>query len=154
MSGFRFPLQRILELRARREQAAAAELASSQADADRARESHAELRATREANLAGGAGASTRQPTVGELRNSGYVLERIDERIRLAHTALDTAEARVAERVRALSSASRDRRALDRLRERQLAEWQVEQAQIDRLSMDAVALTQFTQRIAQTGGEG
>jgi flagellar protein FliJ len=153
MSSFRFPLQRILELRTRREQALAAELARSQADAEQARDARDELRAVREANLNERAADASGTPSVGELRNSGFVVDRLDERIHLAHLALDTAEARLAERIRAFNDAVLDRRVLDRLRDRQLTQWQVEQAQIDRLAMDAIALTRFTQRISNKDRE-
>ena len=51
------------------------------------------------------------------------------------------------------TAASQERRVLDRLREKHLEGWQTEQTQIDRQTMDAIALTRFTQKSAATDRE-
>ena len=138
---FRFSLQRVLELKARREQAAAIELARTRAEADRAREEHEALEAARAEGLRQmTAGA---RPTVGDLQNAGYLLQRLDERIAAAqHVALQ-AEDRAAASMGRFTVASQEKRVLDRLRERHLATWQTEQMDIDRKLMDDIALSRF-----------
>jgi flagellar export protein FliJ len=48
----------------------------------------------------------------------------------------------------ALRSAFQDRRALDLLRERHLESWRAAETQLDRQTMDEIALTRFTQAAA------
>jgi flagellar FliJ protein len=149
---FKFSLQRVLELKARREQAVAIQVARLRADADDAREEWEGLEAVR----AEGAirGSEGRLPTVGEMQNAGFVLLRLDERIEQAQTLVQEAEARVAEGEGELMSASQERRVLDRLRERHLTAWQTEQVQMDLKTMDTIALSRFTQAGATTEPEG
>lgn len=140
---FRFSLQRVLELKARREQAAAIELARTQAAADQARQECDALRAARAEGLRQiGAGA---RPTVGEIRNGGYLLQRLDERINEARHVVVKAEDRASASMDEFTLASQERRVLDRLRERHLTTWQTEQVQMDRKAMDTIALSRFTQ---------
>ena len=140
---FRFSLQRVLELKARREQAAAIEVARTKAAADQARQECDALQAARAEGVRQiTAGA---RPTVGEIRNGGYLLQRLDERISEAETVAVKAEDRATERMGEFTIASQERRVLDRLRERHLMSWQTEQVQIDRKTMDDIALSRFTQ---------
>ena len=140
---FRFSLQRVLELKARREQAAAIELARTRTAADEAqRECEALAQARAEGTRQMTAGA---RPTVGDLQNAGYLLQRLDERIAAAQNLAVKAEEKVTASVGHFTAASQERRVLDRLRERHLVNWQSEQVQIDRKTMDDIALSRFTQ---------
>jgi flagellar protein FliJ len=139
---FKFSLQRVLDLKARREQAAAIELARTRAEADRAWEEHEALEAARAEGLRQmTAGA---RPTVGDLQNAGYLLQRLDERIAVAQNVALKAEDRATASMGKFTVASQEKRVLDRLRERHLATWQAEQADIDRKLMDDIALSRFT----------
>jgi flagellar FliJ protein len=151
---FKFPLQRVLELRARKERDAATALVSAEDAAEEARAARAALEMAR-LELAerhappGGAAA----PSVGELRNLGYLLERLDERVAVAASASAAAEAAVDQRRDELRLAHQDRRALDRLRERQHDDWRTAEATADRQLMDEIALTRFTQHTQATQDE-
>ena len=147
---FKFSLQRVLELKARREQAAAIELARTRAEADRAWEEHEALEAARAEGMRQmTAGA---RPTVGDLQNAGYLLQRLDERIAAAENVAMKAEDRASASMGRFTLASQEKRVLDRLRERHLANWQTEQVEIDRKLMDDIALSRFT-RSASTETE-
>ena len=139
---FKFSLQRVLELKARREQAAAIELARTRAAADEAqRECEALESARAEGVRQMTAGA---RPTVGDLQNAGYLLQRLDERIQVAQSVAMKAEDRATLSMGHFTVASQERRVLDRLRERHLGNWQAEQVEIDRKLMDDIALSRFT----------
>ena len=140
---FKFSLQRVLDLKARREQAAAIELARTQAAADEARMAAEALLAAREEGVR--QIFSSARPTVGEMRNAGYLLQALDERIDQAQAVAEKAASRAQESMGAFTVASQERRVLDKLRERHLAGWQTEQVQIDRMTMDTIALSRFTQ---------
>jgi flagellar protein FliJ len=140
---FKFSLQRVLELKARREQAAAIELARTQAAADEARQAAEALLEAREEGVR--QMFSSARPTVGEMRNAGYLLQALNERINQAQTVAEKAESRANESMGVFTVASQERRVLDKLRERHLTAWQTEQVQIDRMTMDTIALSRFTQ---------
>ena len=151
---FRFSLQRVLELKARREEAAATELARTRAGAEQARLAREGLEAAREEGVRQVTGARQgAMPTVGELRNSGFLLQQLQGRIELARQAESAAEAKVEESMAAFTVASQERRVLDRLREKHLEGWQAEQSHADRQTMDAIALTRFTQKSTATDPE-
>ncbi|MDF1504972.1 flagellar export protein FliJ [Roseisolibacter sp. H3M3-2] len=139
---FRFKLQRVLDLRARKERDAATALAAAQAEAEAAREAQRRLEATR-AELAQQAtpGAA---PSVGALRNLGFLLERLDEQVAGAAEASATAAGAVSAREDALRAAFRDRRTLDRLKEKHEGAWRAGEIAQDRALMDEIALTRFT----------
>jgi flagellar FliJ protein len=140
---FKFPLQRILDLRAKREQEIATQLAQAQQDADAAREAHAALEAVRSAEIDKLVAAHAAERTVGQLQNLSYVLERLDSAVAEASGKVSAAEAVVQKVQDALTAAVQERRVLDRLRERQHDAWKMEEAQLDRRLMDSIALSQF-----------
>jgi flagellar FliJ protein len=140
---FRFRLQRVLELRAEHEQAKARELASAQDAADaakRAQDAIASLRASSRAEIDVAQGE---QPRVGHLHQLGLVLQSIDARLERAGETVQSAETVVQEAQDALADAARDRRILDRLKDRHAEQWRAEEAARDRVSMDEVALARF-----------
>lgn len=153
---FRFRLQRILELRERKQRDAASALANAQASADEAREEQARIEAAREAladatapaPLPGMPGA-----TVGSLRNLHFLLERLDNDLASAASATEAAEQHVAKREDELRTAFRERRTIDRLREKHQEAWRANESAADRQKMDEIALTRFTQPSARTTGE-
>ena len=152
---FKFRLQRVLDLRARKERDAATALVSAEETADGARQEHARLELARQ-ELAARQSPRPAAATlsVGELRNLGFLLERLDERVAVAQTAAAAAEAAVEERRGELQHAFRDRRTLDRLKERHLEGYRSAEAAADRQLMDEIALTRFTQSAAADAAPG
>jgi flagellar FliJ protein len=151
---FRFRLQRVLELRERHERDAATALTRAQDTAAAARREAVTLAAARaelasERPGASAAGGRAGVP-VGALHNLSFLLDRLDERVALAGAAVHSAEGTVGEREGALRAAFRDRRALDRLRERHEDAWRAGAAAADRQLMDEIALTRFAQGPATT----
>lgn len=148
---FNFRLQRVLDLRAKHEKDAAIRLAEAEERAEAAERARAALEAVRAENAARLAAAHG-GGTVGQLRSLGLVLESLDVRIGHAGTAVEAAEEGVRRSADEMRAAFRDRRVLDRLRERHLESWRAEEVQADRASMDSIALTRFVQKRAS--GEG
>ena len=139
-----FRLQRLLELREQAEQAKARELVSAQDAADAARRERDSL-----ANVHGNAraeidAAQRAEPRIGHLQQLGYVLQSLDQRLETAGESVRAADQGVAEAQTELDAAARDRRVLDRLKDRHTDQWRLEAAQLDRKGMDEIALARFT----------
>lgn len=149
MSLFKFPLQRLLDLRAKRQDEMARQLAQARATAEHTRATRDELAAARTAGQAQMSEAQAAGPTVGEIASRTYALTQLDQRLAAAADALEAAEAHVDQAHNALTGAVQDRRVLDRLRERMLEAYRSAESQKDRTTMDAIAL----QRFAQSNGE-
>lgn len=145
---FKFPLQRLLELRELREQAMARELADARIAADAQREQHDALATARDSANARVSQAAQQGPTVGQLVSLSYAANQLSERADAAHEQTVAAEAHVEGRLEALSSAAKERQILDRLRSRRLDEYRADAAQQDRTTMDAIALSRHTQGAA------
>ena len=150
---FRFRLQRILELRERKQRDAATALVSAQSDAEQAREAQARLAAARmalvESTMPGAADAAS----VGTLRNLHFLLAQLDSHVESAASAADVAEQAVAQRQDELRLAFQERRTLDRLRERHAETWRATASATDRQQMDEIALSRFTQSGVGTPSE-
>lgn len=140
---FRFPLQRLLELKARREQELARQLALATQDAARAGALRDELRQLQATSAGQLAGRAQDAPTVGELVSLGFTISQLGEQVDDAQTQVDAAELHAAEQNALLTDAVRDRQVLDRLRERRFDEFRAEETQRDRTAMDAIALGRF-----------
>lgn len=137
---FTFRLGRLLSLRERREEEAAIALATAQEQADRLRRALADLRdgrAAARAQLFPNAGADGR---LGDGQAVHQLLEYTDARCANVAAALIEAEAEVETRRQSLATAMAERRALERLRERQQDEWRSDVERRARAAMDAVAL--------------
>lgn len=150
---FRFRLQRVLDLRARTERDAATALASAREQADLAREEQASLAAARAALAAQavpGATPDNDAASIGSLRTLHFLLGRLDERVASAASDTAAAEHVVARRQDELRAAFRDRHTLDRLRERHAESWRAAEASADRMLMDEIALTRYTQPASGT----
>lgn len=148
--NFRFRLQRLLELREQHEQAKARELAAAQdvaAQAVQARENIAALRADSHAHVHH---AAHREIRIGHLQQLGTVLASLDERLVVATDVCQLADAGVHKARMTLEEAARDRRVLDRLKERHTEVWRAETAARDRAQMDEAALTQFARKQEET----
>ncbi|MBL0938523.1 MAG: flagellar export protein FliJ [Gemmatimonadaceae bacterium] len=144
--SFKFRLQRILELREQHEQAKARELAAAQSaaeEAQKAKDALASLRANSHAQIHSTTNAG---PRVGHLQQLGTVLASLDERLIVADDLVKEADAGVHQAKTLLEDAARDRRVLDRLKERHAEAWRAEEAQKDRVQMDEIALLQFARK--------
>jgi len=149
MSLFKFPLQRLLDLRAKRQDEIARQLAQARAAADTTRATRDELAAARTAGQAQLSEAQTGEMTVGDISSRAFALTQLDQRIAAASDALTAAEAHVDQVHHALTGALQDKQVLDRLRERMLEAYRSAESHKDRTTMDAIAL----QRFAQSNGE-
>lgn len=144
--SFKFRLQRILELREQAEQAKARELAAAQTEADKAQQARDILAAMRVDSRSQLESATVSAPRIGHLMQLGTAIDALDARIERASDDLKAAEIVVDEAKGRLDAAARDRRVLDRLKERHAEHWRAEEAQRDRVQMDEVALTQFARK--------
>lgn len=142
--SFKFRLQRILELKEMAEQAKARQLASAKDAADVARREHDAISELHTSSRAEVSAAQSAAPRVGHLTQLGLVLNALDERLESAGETVRAADATVADAQNLLELAARDRRVLDRLKERHTDQWRAEEAHKDRLHMDEVALARFS----------
>lgn len=149
MSLFKFPLQRILDLRAKRQDEVARQLAQARSAADTSRATRDELTEARTTGQEQISEAHAAGPTVGEMASRSFALTQLDQRIAVASDALKAAEAHVDKVHVALTGALQDKQVLDRLRLRMLEAYRATESNKDRTTMDAIAL----QRFAQSNGD-
>ncbi|MCA0375368.1 MAG: flagellar export protein FliJ [Gemmatimonadetes bacterium] len=143
---FKFRLQRILELRAQKEQAEARALAAARVTAEQAVAAQAELAALRadsQAQLHAATGETTR---IGHLTQLGHALAALDVRVDQAGEVVQQADAEVLVAAGRLELAARDRRVLDRLKGRHEDVYRADAAQRDRVAMDEIALQRFARQ--------
>lgn len=141
--SFKFRLQRILELRAQKEQAEARALAAARDVAEQAQAAHDALSALCDDSRAQVHAATTSAPRIGHLTQFGHVMESLDARRSQASEVVAAADADVQAATSRLEDAARDRRILDRLKVRKTGEYRAEEAQRDRVAMDEIALQRF-----------
>ncbi|CAN5909912.1 hypothetical protein BH11GEM2_BH11GEM2_09790 [soil metagenome] len=153
MSRFSFRLQKVLDLKQRAAQAAAMQLATAHARANNARQALETLSSIRQAGGAQLAAAHSEHATAGQLQNIAYVLERMDQRLDQAEEVVQVAAAQVDGAQSDMTLAQQAKRALDRLRDRQLGDWHDGMRHVDRELMDSLALTLFTRQAPQRQGE-
>ncbi len=152
MSLFKFPLQRLLDIRAKRQDEIARRLAQAKTTAEHSRATRDELAAAHSAGRAQMSEMQTAGPTVGEIASRSYALSQLDQRVAAAADALKAAEAQVDKVHVELTGALQDRQVLDRLRDRMLEAHRSAEVQKDRTTMDAIALQRFAQ--GNTGNTG
>ncbi|HYV99729.1 MAG TPA: flagellar export protein FliJ [Gemmatimonadaceae bacterium] len=139
MTRFRFPLARLLSLRERRERDAAIALAAARsAEAsvrlayEAARARHQEARA----HVTPGAGSSR---TIADLQRAAFIVEQLDVRASTASGELAAASREATSRQASLVERVRDRRVLERLRDRQQSDWRIAADRKAREEMDEIA---------------
>ncbi len=154
MSLFKFPLQRLLDLRAKRQDEIARQLMQARTAADDSRATHDALAAARTSGQEQLAQVRAATPTVGEMASHAYALTQLDQRLAAASDALKVAEAQVDQIHVALTGALQDRQVLDRLRERMLEAYRSTEASKDRTAMDAIALQRFAQSNSDSPSNG
>jgi flagellar FliJ protein len=143
MALFKFPLQRLLDLRAKRQDEIARQLAQARTTAEHTRVTRDELAAARNVGQNQISEAHAAGPTVGEIASRSYALTQLDQRIAAASDALTAAEAHVNKVHTELTGALQDKQVLDRLRERMLEAYRTTESNKDRTTMDAIALQRF-----------
>ena len=153
MSRFTFRLQKVLDLKERSAQQAATKLVSAQDRASEAREALDTLAAIRDAGGAQMAAAHGGSSTVGQMQNISYLLDQLDQRVMSAADVAESAQSGVTSAQQELTLAQQAKRALDRLRELQLGDWQHALSHSDRQHMDALALALFARQSPQLSDE-
>ncbi|MEO7360179.1 MAG: flagellar export protein FliJ, partial [Gemmatimonadaceae bacterium] len=143
---FKFRLQRVLELRAKSEEAKAIQLARAEESASIARSERDQLQMLRTESRAQITTANSSAPTVGHLHHLGFVLNALDHRLVQASQTVSTAEGVVSEARVSLELAARDRRVLDRLKDKHSDVHRAGEAHRDRVQMDEIALSLFTRQ--------
>jgi flagellar FliJ protein len=83
---------------------------------------------------------------VGHLWQLDLALSALEVRMERAAEVVHEAEAQVVTAQEALAAAAKDRRVLDRLKERHAESYRAEFALKDRIAMDEIALAQFTRK--------
>jgi flagellar protein FliJ len=140
---FRFPLQRLLELKALREREIAREFAEARRDAD-----VEQVKRDRLATLHDDANRQLAQtiagaPTAGEVMSLVYSVSQLRERLGAAAEATNMAERVALETQGRLTDAMQERQVLTRLREKRLGEHKLEETAREQSTMDDIALSRF-----------
>ena len=138
---FRFRLQQVLDLREKQERHLATQLAAALGAEREAKEALDGLRAEREAGSEVVKEGERR--SVGELANLAFMMQQLDDRIAGANDTVSAANSSVSQVQEALTAAFKDRRVLDRLRERHEETYRATAEQTDRRAMDDIALSRF-----------
>ena len=154
MSAFKFRLQQVLELREQHEKQVAAKLAEAETAADEARVAQKALEAIRQSGSQALRSAHASEPTIGQLKTIGYVIEQLNHHIVDAQSRVEMAEQLVTQARTDLTSALQARRVLSRLRDRHFANWRTEDNAQEMRQMDELALTRFTRRDAKQNTDG
>jgi flagellar FliJ protein len=146
MSAFKFRLQQVLELREQHEKQAAAKLAEAETAADEARVAQKALETIQQRGSQALRNAHASEPTIGQLKTIGYVIEQLNHHIVDARSRVEAAEQVMTQARTDLTSALQARRVLSRLRDRDLATWRSESNAEEMRQMDELALSRFTRR--------
>jgi len=146
MSIFKFRLQQVLELREQTEKQVAAKLAEAESAADAARQAKKTLETIQQGGSQALRTAHASEPTIGQLKTIGYVIEQLNHHIIDAQTRVESAEQTVSETRTDLTSALQARRVLSRLRDRHFATWRTEDNAEQMKQMDELALSRFVRR--------
>lgn len=140
---FKFRLQRVLEMRVQSEQDAATRLAAARSEAEAALVERLRLEEARDQGIEHASASAGMQSRIGQLQNIRFLVERLNDEIEVAQQEVEAAAEGVRERLEEYSSAFRERRMIDKLREKALETHRSEEVQADRKAMDSVALSRF-----------
>src|SRR5690606_447867 len=110
---FKFRLQRVLEMRAQTEQEAATRLAAARSGEEAALQERVRLEAARDEGLAQAASSAALAPSVGQLQNLRFLVDRLNQEIAAAQLEVEAASEDVRERMVEYSTAFRDRHMID-----------------------------------------
>jgi flagellar FliJ protein len=151
MSAFKFRLQQVLELREQHEKKVAGKLAEAETAADEARVAQRALETIRQSGSQALRSAHASEPTIGQLKTIGYVIEQLNHHIVDAQSRVDVAEQLVTQARTDLTSALQARRVLSRLRDRHFETWRAEDNAQEMRQMDELALSRFSRRDNSNG---
>lgn len=140
---YKFSLQRVLDLRIKAEEQKAIVLAAANEGAQHAREAYQTLTLDRTREHAHFDAMQRIGATAGELQGLRQVLEFVDAQLGRALERVEQADQDAAERFLELQDASRDRRVIERLREKDLQAWRAKEARQDAKQMDEIATQRF-----------
>lgn len=150
----KFSLQRILDLRQRKEQALAIRLAHARTQAEEARSVVASIEVQREESEAQMRTGAASKTTVGSIQNASYVVGRLDDQLAEARQAVHTMEAEVQICLTEFTAALQERQVLDRLKDKRLTAALLEENKAEQATNDAIALSRFFRRDGTvTGGD-
>lgn len=138
MNGYRFRLERVRALRERREDQAKLEFAGA---LERRSQCEAEL-ALAQSRIQGARGVQAQSSTplsAGDLRDRQAYLERVERAHRLVQEELVRHQAELERQRAALTRASQEREALERLKEKGLADHRREAARVEQNVLDEIA---------------
>ena len=151
MNGFRFDLQKVLELRETEEKEQARALADAERQAEQARRQLAEIRAIRDEEASKLMRSHGEARAVGHLRNLGTVIDQIAEQVKRAEAAVKEAARAVDSSRTHLVEAMKERRVMDQLRDRKREAWEAEQKDHEQKQTDQLALERFQRRSMENG---
>jgi flagellar FliJ protein len=154
MSAFKFRLQQVLDLREQHEKQVAAKLAEAEVAADEARIAQKALETIRESGSQALRSAHGSEPTIGQLKTIGYVIEQLNHHILDAQSRVEMAEQLVTQARTDLTSALQARRVLSRLRDRHFENWKADENALQTRQMDELALSRFARRINGNNDSG
>jgi flagellar FliJ protein len=149
---FRFPLQRLLDLKAKHEQALARQLGAARRQADEETEKRDQLAAIRDSAQRELSATIAGAPLAGEILSLSYSVSQLEERLAAADEASRAAQQEADQAQQQLTDAIQERQVLDRLKARREQEHRVEESAREQGAMDAIAITRFN--IARSDGAG
>lgn len=152
MSAFRFSLGRLLDLRRNEENRRATHVAAARRDSDSARKAREDLVTVCQAGRAKVAEAHQLGGAVGTLRNMELLLERVEEQVQEADEVCQETNEKLVESIKDYSEAVRERHSLDRLKDRRMEEWRVEESRRDQKEIDEIAVTRHGRRVLEAPG--
>jgi flagellar FliJ protein len=145
---FKFRLERVRDLRQRREDLAKQELAGAmarhRAAEDALRDAEEQVEQARAAQLQSAAAPRS----AAELIHMQAYLERAESATSARRQHVHQHEVEVARHRELLTSAARDRQALERLKERRAAEHRLEAERLAGIGLDEIALNTFRRNAA------
>lgn len=153
MRVFNFSLGRLLEYRRHTEQERALTLVDARKESDSANQAKADLLEIQQAGRAKLAEAHRQGGSIGHLLNMEYLLEKMEEKVQAADEVCQEADERLVESVRDYSEAVQDRNSLDKLKDRRMDEWKVEEGRREQKEMDEIAITRHGRRVLDAPGE-
>lgn len=136
MKRFSFRLERLLQLRERAERTQAAELgAAMRAEEDQ----RAALERAREALERAAERGSAEPFTVGTMRTRELAREAMSQRVEVEQEALDLATGRRAEEQSLWQDRRRDRRSVEKLKEKRFDAWREDASRDEQKTIDGLA---------------
>jgi flagellar FliJ protein len=153
MRVFHFSLGKLLDVRKTQEQQKATTLAHARKESDSARRAREDLVEIQQAGRARLAEAHRVGGSIGVLKNMEFLLERMEDQVREADEVVREADERLVESVRHYTQAVRDRNSLDRLKDRRMEEWRVEEGRREQKEIDEIAVTRHGRRVLETPGD-